>query len=94
MSELILSDSRNLTAPFSVLVRTVLLRFWKDPRGSWRKTFPDLDKRLSIQGAGEVHDDGEDACGQSEGNNVDRHDRMSDVEWFVGREEAMSLMRV
>jgi len=94
MSHFILRDSRNLTAPFSVLVRTVLFRFWKGLCGSWRKTFPDLDKLLSIQGVDEVDDDGENAGGKSKGDNFYRHDRMSDVECLLSREVARPLMMV
>ena len=89
-----LTERGNLTAPFSVLVRTVLLRFWKGWYGSRRKTFPDLDKLLSIQGVDEVHNNGEDARCQSEGDDFDRHDRTSDVECLVSREVASSLMTV
>src|SRR5271155_3771109 len=94
MSRLILRNGGNLTAPFSVLVRTVLLRFWKGWYGSWRKTFPDLDKLLSIQAVDEVHNNGEDARCESERDNFDRHDRTSGVECLVSREVASSLMTV
>jgi hypothetical protein len=59
--------------------------------GSGRKTFPDLDKLLSIQVVDEVHNDGEDARCQSEGDDFDRHDRTSDVECLVSREVARSF---